>query len=109
VYDDGSSLDAEISSVLKEKRWSWQLACSDDLVIIQSKLSLLNIGVEDQPRWNVSNKGIYNNSDTWEALWLKLPKGPWWRIIWFAMAIPNQASVHWLAVGNSLAAGGLGY
>lgn len=102
MYDDGSSLEAQVSSVLKEKRWCWQLACSDNLVIIQSKLSLLNIG------WNVSNKGIYNNADTWEARWVKFPKVPWLRIIRFAMAISKQASVHWLAVRNSLATGGVG-
>lgn len=34
VYDAGSSVEAKLSSVLKEREWIWQPARSDDLVNI---------------------------------------------------------------------------
>lgn len=91
--------------MLKDRKLCRKPARSDNLVLIQSKLPLVNIGEEDQPVWNASGKGVYSNANTWEALRVKHPKVPWWILIWFSIAIPKQASVHWLAVRDALATG----
>uniref|UniRef100_A0A2N9J4S2 Uncharacterized protein n=1 Tax=Fagus sylvatica TaxID=28930 RepID=A0A2N9J4S2_FAGSY len=51
VYDAASKLDAKLSSVLRDKNWGWSPARSDDLVAIQSKLSLVRLVEEDKSLW----------------------------------------------------------
>lgn len=44
VYDTRSNREALLSSVLKDKCWCWPHARSNNLVLIQSKLHLVDIG-----------------------------------------------------------------
>uniref|UniRef100_A0A2N9J3H3 Reverse transcriptase domain-containing protein n=1 Tax=Fagus sylvatica TaxID=28930 RepID=A0A2N9J3H3_FAGSY len=48
VYDAASSLNAKVSSILQNKEWCWRPARSEDLVDIQSKLSLVQIKDSDK-------------------------------------------------------------
>lgn len=57
------------------------------------------------PFWNISKKGIYSCSDTWEAIRCKLPRVNWCHLVWFLMAISCQAFILWLAVKDSLSTG----
>ena len=41
VYDAASNLQAKVSSVIQNKEWCWCPARSEDMVEIQSKLSLI--------------------------------------------------------------------
>lgn len=93
VYDAGSKVEAKLSSVLKDKVWSWQPARSYELVNIQSKLPMVRIGVVDQPIWVLSKKGTYTSSETWNAICSKLPKFNWRNLIWFPIAIPKHALI----------------
>ncbi|XP_059454950.1 uncharacterized protein LOC132185154 [Corylus avellana] len=102
IYDVGSSLEAKVSSVMREENWCWQSARSDNLVLIHSKLVLVNVGEKDTCLECVEER-VYSNADTWEALRLKHPKVSWWRLVWLAMAIPKQAFLLWLAIRDSLA------
>ncbi|XP_059454949.1 uncharacterized protein LOC132185153 [Corylus avellana] len=104
IYDAGSSLEAKVSSVMREENWCWQLARSDNLVLIHSKLVLVNVGEKDTCLECVEER-VYGNSDTWEALRLKYTKVSWWRLVWLAMAIPKQAFLLWLTIRDSLATG----
>lgn len=56
------------SSVVAHKNWIWQPVRSDDLVKIQSRLSMVNIGDVDQPTWKFSKNGVYNCATTWEVI-----------------------------------------
>ncbi|XP_062143871.1 uncharacterized protein LOC133851454 [Alnus glutinosa] len=47
VYDIGSSLDARLSSVIKDRKWSWPPARSDTFVEIQNGLFDVDIGDRD--------------------------------------------------------------
>jgi hypothetical protein len=48
VYDAASNLQAKVSSVIQNKEWCWCLARSEDMVEIQSKLSLIQIKESDK-------------------------------------------------------------
>jgi hypothetical protein len=65
----------------------------DDLVKIQRRLSMVNIGDVDQPTWKFSKNGVYNCAATWEVTRHKQQQVRWWRLIWFLLAIPRQAFI----------------
>lgn len=54
------SFEARVSSVLKDGNWVSLSARFEDLVCIQSNLSLLDIGEEDKPIWIVGNSGQFS-------------------------------------------------
>jgi hypothetical protein len=60
IYEVGSHLYAELSTVIRDKEWYWQAARSDNLVRIQSKRSLVYIEDEDKPIWSISKKEVLN-------------------------------------------------
>ncbi|XP_062167062.1 uncharacterized protein LOC133873362 [Alnus glutinosa] len=63
VYDAGSCIDAKLSSIIKRGEWHWPYARFDLLVHIQSQLSLVTIGLDDQVIWKAKN-GVYNCAET---------------------------------------------
>lgn len=104
-YDSGSRLRAKLSSVIKNRNRCWPPARSEDLVCILSVLPEMDIGESDMPIWNISKKGIYSCSKTWEAIRCRLPKVNCCCLVWFPMAIPWHAFILWLAVKDSLSTG----
>jgi hypothetical protein len=86
VYDTGSSLDALLSSVIKDGKWSWPPARSDTLEEIQNRLFDVDIGDGDSPVWSSKN-GVYSCADTWNCLRTKFPEIPWCNVVWFPFAI----------------------
>lgn len=105
IYDAGSQLGAKLSSVLVNKSWNWQPAHSDDLVQIQSKLPMVAIGDFDHPTWMFFKHGVYNCAATWDVVQHKQQPIRWWRLVWFPLAIPQQAFILWLAARDSLSTG----
>jgi hypothetical protein len=75
VYDASSKVDANLSSVLRDKTWCWLPARLDDLVTIQSKFPIASIGEIDQPVWSISKRGLYTCAETWESIRYKLIGG----------------------------------
>jgi hypothetical protein len=65
VYDARSKMEAKLSSVIKGKKWEWQLAKSEDLVSIQRKLPMVKIGESDKPIWVILKKKIYIYMGAW--------------------------------------------
>lgn len=102
IYDGRSKLDAKLSTLMNGKEWKWS---SDDLVNIQSKLSFVKIGETDKATWVISKKNCYTSSDTWEAIRTRRPNVEWWKLVWFALAIPKQDFILWLAIRNGLTTG----
>jgi hypothetical protein len=49
VYDAGIKVNAKLDSVVKDGDWFWPSARSEELVVIQSKLELVERSVEDKP------------------------------------------------------------
>jgi hypothetical protein len=101
VYDSGISIDAKLADVLQNDNWIWPPARSEALVDIQSQLPGITIGADDVPVWK-SIRGIYSCSETWNSLRNKAPKVPWWKVVWFPLAIPRHAFVLWLVCRNAL-------
>jgi hypothetical protein len=95
VYDAGSCLDAQVSSIIRNGDWFWPCARSDILVDIQVKLFEVAIEETDLPVWN-SRSGVYNCFETWDHLRNRQPEVPWSKVFWFSMAIPRQAFMLWL-------------
>jgi hypothetical protein len=83
-------------------QWHWQVARSNNIVKIQSKLSLVDIGEIDQAIWSISKSGVYNCTDTWRTIWQKQPSAVWWKLVWFPLAIPKHAFNVWFAAQDSL-------
>jgi hypothetical protein len=101
VYDAGSCIDAKLSSIIKRGEWHWPYARSDLLVHIQSQLSLVTIGLDDQVIWKAKN-GVYNCAETWDTLRKKETVVEWWRLVWFPMAIPRHSFLLWLVFRDAL-------
>jgi hypothetical protein len=68
IYDSASKVDAKVASMIKGQSWCWPPASSEELVHIQSHLSLVNIVAKDQPVWSISRRGVYNLTETWETI-----------------------------------------
>jgi hypothetical protein len=51
--------------------------------------------------WN-SKKGIYSCAKTWEFLRQKKPEVPWFKVVWFPLAITRHAFMHCLVVKGAL-------
>jgi len=105
IYDSQSRIDAKLDSVLRNGEWCWKPARSDELVIIQSRLPKVRLGVADKPICTIARKWIFVSSDTWNHLRLKRQPVDWWSLIWFNQAIPKQAFLLWLVVPNRLTTG----
>jgi len=101
VYDAGSCIDAKLSSIIKRGEWHRPYARSDLLVHIQSQLSLVMIGLDDQVIWKAKN-GVYNCAETWDTLRKKETVVEWWRLVWFPMAIPRHSFLLWLVFRDVL-------
>ena len=71
VLDVASSLCAKVSNVFQNKEWCWRLARSDDLVEVQSKLSLIHLREYDRAIWNQNISGKFTIADTWQHLRMK--------------------------------------
>jgi hypothetical protein len=76
-------LNARLAYVIGGGQWFWQAARSDNIVKIQSKLPLVNIGEMDQAIWGISKSGVYNCADTWRTIWHKQSPAIWWKLVWF--------------------------
>jgi hypothetical protein len=101
IYDAGSSLNAKLSTIIRNGDWFWPFARSDKIVELQSKLSEVVIGEVDQPIWNCK-QGSYVCSATWEAIRQKECEVQWWQIVWHSVAIPKQAFMLWLVFKDAM-------
>ena len=61
-------MDAKFSSLVRDKNWGWSPARSDDLVAIQSKLSLVKFVEEDRSLWIPSKSCKFTTSETWNYI-----------------------------------------
>jgi hypothetical protein len=59
VYDAHSKMEARLSTVIREEKWNWRPARSEELVELQSRLSLVEIGEKDVPNWVIAKSGKY--------------------------------------------------
>jgi hypothetical protein len=103
VLDVASSLCAKVSSVFQNKEWCWRLARSDDLVEVQSKLSLIHLKESDRAIWNQNISGKFTITDTWQHLRMKQTEVQWWKLLWFPTTILKHSFIGWLAIKNRLA------
>jgi hypothetical protein len=101
VYDDGSHLEAKVSSIIRNGDWFWNGARSDNIAGIQCRLLEVSIGSNVMPVWR-TKKGTYSCSETWEVLREKLPIISWWRTVWFFKAIPKHSFILRLVFRDAL-------
>lgn len=59
VYDAHSKMEARLSTVIREEKWNWRPARSEELVKLRSRLSLVEIGEKDVPKWVIAKSGKY--------------------------------------------------
>jgi hypothetical protein len=46
-------MDAKLNSMLRNGEWCWKPTRFDELVVIQSRLSEVRLGVADKPIWTI--------------------------------------------------------
>jgi hypothetical protein len=71
-------------------------------VEIQARLYEIKLDSMDKPIWTASKKGYHVSSDTWEVLRVKREQAEGWKLVWFPLAIPKQASILWLVMKERL-------
>jgi hypothetical protein len=101
MYDAGSNIRARASSIIRDGEWYWPVARSDALLQIQSRLPEVLICDYDKAIWN-SKKEIYSCAETWKSLREKKPVIPWFKVVWFLMAIPRHSFMLWLVFRGAL-------
>ena len=102
VLDAASSLCAKVSSVFQNKEWCCRPARFDDLVEVQSKLSLFHLRESDRVIWNLNSSGKFTIADTWQHLRMKQTEVQWWKLLWFPTTIPKHSFIGCLAIKNRL-------
>ena len=102
IYDAASSIEAKVNSDLKQGERCRPLARSEDLVSIQSKLSLISIGNQDKPFWTASPYGKFSCAAAWNQLSHKEMEVVWWKSVWLPQAIQKHAFMEWLTLKNRL-------
>ncbi|XP_062155223.1 uncharacterized protein LOC133863288 [Alnus glutinosa] len=85
VHDSGFPLRSKVEVAIKNGEWNWPPACSDALVVIQSKLFEVGIGDTDLAVWNAKN-GQYTCADAWDKLREVHPVVGWWKLVWKSVA-----------------------
>jgi hypothetical protein len=101
IYDSGFSIDAKLSNIIRNEDWFWPLARSEAIVEIQSSLPDIQLGGDDLPVWD-SRNGKYSCAETWEKLRSRHPVVPWWKTVWFPMAIPRHSFFLWLVFKDAV-------
>ena len=102
VYDAASSINAKVNSVFHNNEWCWKPARSEDLVDIQSKLSMVHIGDCDKAIWMLNSSSKFTCADTWQHLRVKQIEVNWRKLVWFTNAIPKHSFIGWLTIRNRL-------
>jgi hypothetical protein len=105
VYDAHSNVEAKLSFVILNGDWFWTPTRSEALVVIQSRLSELNLSMHDKAIWTASKKRCYFSLDTWQILRKKKIEIEWEKLVWFPLAIPKQAFILWLVMKDMLLIG----
>jgi len=95
IYDFGFSIDAKLLNIIRNGERFWPSARSEAIVEIQGSLPNIPFGGYDLPVWE-SRNGKYSCAETWEKLRSKHPVVPWWKPVWFSMAIPRHSFFLWL-------------
>lgn len=101
VYDSGCSLEARLSTIIKDGEWYWPYTRSSNLVEIQSRIPEVDLGGSDQPIWK-SSTGSYSCAATWEQLRVKKPIVEWWKLVWFSLSIPRHSFFLWLVFRDAI-------
>ena len=102
VYDAASKPDSKLSSLLRDGNWVWNLARSNDLAAIHSKLSLVRLVEEDRLLWIPSKSVQLMTSETWNYIRKSSLEVSWWKLLWFPETIPKHAFIGWLTISNRL-------
>jgi len=68
IYDSNSRMEAKLNFVMKQGKWCWKPARSEDLVTIQSSLPEVSLGAVDNPVWTIGRSGSFVCADTWNHL-----------------------------------------
>lgn len=96
-----STVNAKISSILKDGQWCWQPARSNDLVSIQAGSLHIRPGQSDSVLW-LPSSNIFSCKSTWEAIQVKHQEEEWANLIWCKGNILKHAFVAWLATKDRL-------
>ncbi len=102
VYDAAISVNAKLSSMIHHKAWNWGHTRSDDLVTTLSRLPMIDFDEFDKAVWISSKLGSFSLANAWDQIRLRSSALNWWRIVWFAKAIPRYAFITWLAMRERL-------
>lgn len=101
LHSAASTVNAKMSSMLKDGQWYWQPARSNDLVSIQVGSLHIRPGQSDPVRW-LPSSNIFSCKSTWEAIQVKHQKEEWANLIWCKGKILKHAFVAWLATQDRL-------
>lgn len=97
LYGSGSSLHAKLSTIIDDDLWDWPTARSRLHLGLQSFLStVVPAGGSDVAYWLGSN--TFRSSRTLQWLRRKVPRVPWFRLVWFTECIPKHSSITWLVI-----------
>jgi hypothetical protein len=99
----GLSLHARLTDVIKNGKWFWPSARSDELVEIQG--AICGTMIPDTLNWNravweLTPDGNLSTRSGWDHLRRKDAQIEWHKLVWGSPNIPRDGFIVWLAVYN---------
>lgn len=93
-------MDAKVSAVISNSRWSWPAARSKALVSIQAGLCdlLPNSNASDVIQRILSPKGDFSIKGAWSYLGEKKARVDWFKLLWGSLCITRFSFIAWLSV-----------
>lgn len=90
IHEARSNPEAKLCFVISNDNWNWFPDRSDQMVDIQSKLCLANVGgKEDILKWSIDKSGCFSSASSWQEIRKKHYIVNWWKLIWFPLNIPK--------------------
>ena len=105
IYDSGLSRQACVSDIILNGNWRWPVSNSPDLLTLKQAIPeawMPDPTSSDTIRWIPSTSGQFSIKSAWQALRVKHATIPWYKLIWFPLAIPKCGFFLWLAIQRRL-------
>lgn len=101
----GLSLNAKVSSLIRNGTWKWPRGCSRITQEIKDNTpeGFLPVVTEDDSMiWSPSNSGIFTMKSAWAAIRSTTAVQEWCKVVWFSKHVPCWAFILWLAMQSKM-------
>lgn len=93
--------------IQRDGDWLWLPARSEDLMCIQSKLSLVETERENKPILTAGKTRRFSCIGAWKRVRIKFPEVWWRKLLWFSKTTPRHACIGWFTTKDWMISWGI--